>query len=133
MSFERRFELPDHTDEVDLTKCENCQHKNYDYTCGDIGYCITDCGEGYVIGSILMEKGYGQVNMDWFKIDDTIYDGLELSKRECRKLMENLQRLGYSSTMHKHALQKRSLCTVIIDNYSPIELAHIFMKLDVIA
>lgn len=132
MSFDRRFELPTFNDDVDLTECETCQHKDYDFTCGQIGYCIKKCGEGYVIGSILMEKGYGQVNTDWFRIDDVLYDGLELSKRECKKLKDNLEKLGYNSTLHHHPLQKRSLNTIIIDSHRPIELCHVFQKLDVI-
>lgn len=132
MSFATRFEPPTNEFEVDTTKCQTCQHKDYDFECGQIGYCITDCGETYVIGSILQEKGYGQCNIDWFKIDDIFYEGLELNNRECRKLMDNLSKLGYNSTLHHHPLQKNYLSTVIIDGYKPIELCHIFQKLDVI-
>ena len=132
MSFDRRFELPTDEFDVDLTQCETCKHKNYDFECGKIGYCITDCGEGYVIGSILQEKGYGQCNIDWFRIDDLFYEGLELYTRECKKLMKNLQKLGYTSTLHHHPLQKKYLSTLIIDGYKPIELCHVFMKMDVI-
>lgn len=132
MSFDRRFELPTNEFDVDLTQCETCKHKNYDYTCGDIGYCITSCGEGYVIGKILQEKGYGQCNIDWFRIDDLFLEGLELYTRECKKLMKNLQKLGYTSTLHHHPLQKKYLSTVIIDGHKPIELCHVFMKMDVI-
>lgn len=132
MSFDRRFELPTDEFDVDLTQCETCKHKNYDFECGQIGYCITSCGEGYVIGSILQEKGYGQCNVDWFRIDDLFYEGLELYTRECKKLMKNLQKLGYTSTLHHHPLQKKYLSTLIIDGYKPIELCHVFMKMDVI-
>ena len=132
MSFDRRFELPTDEFDVDLTQCETCKHKNYDFECGQIGYCITSCGEGYVIGSILQEKGYSQCNIDWFRIDDLFYEGLELYTRECKKLMKNLQKLGYNSTLHHHPLQKKYLSTLIIDGYKPIELCHVFMKMDVI-
>lgn len=132
MSFDRRFELPTDEFDVDLTQCETCKHKNYDFECGQIGYCITSCGEGYVIGSILQEKGYGQCNIDWFRIDDLFYEGLELYTCECKKLMKNLQKLGYTSTLHHHPLQKKYLSTLIIDGYKPIELCHVFMKMDVI-
>lgn len=130
MSFDRRFELPTDEFDVDQTECETCKHKNYDFACGQIGYCITSCGEGYVIGKLLEEKGYGQVNPDWFKIDDIFYEGLELYNRECKKLMENLQKFGYNSTIHHHPLQKKYLSTIVIDGHKPIELCHIFMKLE---
>lgn len=133
MSFDRRFELPNFNDETDLSKCETCKHKNYDFECGQIGYCITECGESYVIGSILQEKGYGQCNIDWFRIDDLFYEGLELYIPECKKLMKNLEKLGYTSTLHHHPLQRNYLSTIIIDNYRPIELAKVFQEeLDVI-
>lgn len=132
MSFDRRFELPTDEFDVDQTQCLTCEHKNHDFECGQIGYCITSCGEGYVIGSILQEKGYGQVNIDWFKIDDLFYEGIELSNPECKKLMKNLSKLGYTSTLHHHPLQKQYLSTVIIDGHNPIELCHVFMKMDVI-
>ena len=132
MSFERRFELPTFPEDIDLTQCETCEHKNYHFQCGQIGYCITSCGEGYVIGSLLQEKGYGQCNIDWFRQDDLFYEGLELSHRECKKLQKNLRELGYNSTLHHHPLQKNYLRTLIIDSHRPIELCHIFMKLEAI-
>ena len=133
MSFTARFEPPRTGEfDVDLTPCETCKHKDYDFECGQIGYCITDCGEGYVVSSLLQEKGYGQCNRDWFKIDGMLLEGVELYNQECKKLQENLKKLGYNSTIHHHPLQKNYLSTVIIDNYRPIELCHIFLKLDVI-
>lgn len=133
MSFDRRFELPNFNElDIDLTQCETCKHKDYDFECGQIGYCITSCGEGYVIGNILQEKGYRQCNIDWFKIDDLFYEGLELNTNECKKLMKNLQKLGYNSTLHHNPLQKNYLSTVIIEGYKPIELCHVFMEMDVI-
>lgn len=133
MSFDRRFELPNFNElDIDLTQCETCKHKDYDFECGQIGYCITSCGEGYVIGNILQEKGYRQCNIDWFKIDGLFYEGLELNTNECKKLMKNLQKLGYNSTLHHNPLQKNYLSTVIIEGYKPIELCHVFMEMDVI-
>lgn len=133
MSFNRRFELPDYEfEDIDLTECQTCKHKNYDFECGQIGYCITKCGEGYVVGSLLHEKGYGQANIDWAHIDGVFCEGIELYNEECRKLMQNLKKLGYNSTLYHHPLQKKYLSTVIIENHRPIELSHILMKLDVI-
>ena len=133
MSFTSRFEPPRTGEfDVDLTQCETCKHKNYDYECGEIGYCITSCGEGYVLGRILEEKGYIQTNIDWGIQDGELVPGLELYTRQCKKFMDNLQELGYTSTLYHHKLQKKYLSTVIIHGYRPIELAHIFMKMDVI-
>lgn len=132
MSFDRRFELPNYNEDVDLTKCETCKHKNYNFACGQIGYCITDCGESYVVGMLLRKKGYGQANIDWAHINGVFHEGIELNNRECKKLITNLKKLGYSSLLYHHPLQKKYLSTVIIDNYRPIELCHIFTKLDVI-
>lgn len=131
MSFDRRFEIPN-PDDVDQTQCETCIHKNYQFACGQIGYCITTCGESYVVGTLLHEKGYGQCNLDWFNIQGIMYEGIELTNRECRKLMQNLHELGYPSTLHHHPLQKRALSTVIVDNYKPIELCHVFQELEAI-
>ena len=118
--------------DVDLSQCDTCQHKNYDYECGQIGYCITDCGEGYVLCKILEEKGYIQANIDWAVHDGEVVEGLELYKRQCQKFVENLKKLGYNSTIYHHPLQKKYLSTVFIPGYRPIELAHIFQKMDVI-
>lgn len=130
--YDSRVVYPPEFDEVDLTQCETCKHKDYDFQCGQIGYCITDCGEGYVLCRILEEKGYIQANMDWAVHDGELVEGIELYKRQCQKFMENLKKLGYNSTIRHHPLQKNYLSTVIIDGYKPIELCHIFLKLDVI-
>jgi hypothetical protein len=133
MSLARRFELPNiHDCDVDQTACETCPHQNYNFTCEDIGYCITDCGENYVICSILQSKGYVQANIDWAWINGLFYEGIELYKTDAKKFIENMKALGYGSTLYHHPLQKNYLCTVIIDNHRPIELAHILTKLDVI-
>lgn len=118
--------------DVDLTQCLHCKHKNYNYECGQIGYCITDCGEGYVISEILEEKGYKQVNIDWVLHDGELVEGLELYKRQCQKFVDNMKKLGYHGIIYHHPLQKKYLSTVFIPGYRPIELCHIFMKLDVI-
>ena len=131
MSFTARFEPPRTGEfDVDLTPCETCQHRNYDYECGQIGYCITSCGEQYVISEILNEKGYYQVNIDWAIIDGVLIEGIELYERQSINFMENLQRLGYESTLHHHPMQKNYLRTIVITGYNPIELAHIFQELD---
>lgn len=133
MSFTARFEPPQTGEfDVDLTPCETCKHKNYNFECGQIGYCITDCGEGYVISSILHEKGYGQCNTEWANINGVLTEGLELYNEECKKLMKNLRELGYNSILCHAPLQKKYLSTVIIDNYRPIELCDVFMKLEAI-
>lgn len=123
---------PSEFDDVDLSKCDTCEHKNYDYECGQIGYCITSCGESYVLCRILEEKGYIQANIDWVVHDGELVEGLELYKRQSQKFVENLKKLGYTSIIYHHPLQKKYLSTVYIPGYRPIELAHIFKNLDVI-
>lgn len=131
MSFARRFELPAHTEDVDLS-CQTCKHTQYDFECGQIGYCIEECGEVYVVSSLLNEKGYGQVNLDWVLVDGEYCEGIELYNRECKKLAKNLKQLGYNVVIRHHPMQKKYLSTVFISSHRPIELCHIFMKLDVI-
>lgn len=123
---------PPEFDEIDQTPCETCNHKNYDYECGQIGYCITSAGEGYVLSKILTEKGYIQVNLDWAVHDGEVVEGLELYKRQAKKFVENLKKFGYNAIIYHHPHQKKYLTTVYIPGYKPIELAHIFQKMDVI-
>ena len=123
---------PREFDEIDLSKCATCEHQDYDFRCGEIGYCITDCGEGYVVSKLLIEKGYIQVNLDWAVHDGEVVEGLELYKRQAKKFTENLKKLGYNSIIYHHPLQKKYLTTVYIPGYRPIELCHIFQQMDVI-
>ena len=104
-------------------ECETCK---YTPECSEIDYCITDCGENYVINTLLEKEGYRNVNIDWIFTDDLTLEGIELYTPDAKKLMENLSILGYSSTLHHKPLQKSYLSTVVIDGYRPIELCPIF-------
>lgn len=136
MSFEARFDPPTYENfDVDLTQCENCIHKNYDFECGQIGYCITDCGESYVVGSLLYEKGYiNQINTD-FAYDENgeIVPGIEFYRPEAKKFIKNMEKLGHTCTTYNHPLGKKYLTTVIIDSgIKPISLCGEFLKLEAI-
>ena len=114
--------------EVDLTQCIGCT-----FECGTVGYCVKECGAGYIISTLLEEKGYRQANLDHFLYLGKIITGIELYKRQCQKFMENMKRLGYTCTLVHHALQKNYLSTVVIGNgENPIDVAHLFLDLDVI-
>lgn len=135
MSFTARFEPPTISElDVDLSQCETCKHKNYAFTCGQIGYCITDCGEGYVVGSILCEeKGYCQCNIDFVFRNGKNIPGVELYKRETKKFIDGLNKLGHTCELYQHPCGKKYLATVIIDGgVKPISLCHEFLKLEAV-
>lgn len=134
MSFDRRFEPPTFDEDIDLTRCETCQHKDYGFTCGDIGYCITSCGESYVIGDILRHKGYGQVNTDWaYDENKRIIPAIEVYKKVSRKLIEGIEKLGHTCSTYHHPMQKPYLIDIIIDGgVEPITICNDLIKLDVI-
>ena len=121
MSFDRRFELPtDFGDDIDLTKCENCN-----FECGTIGYCLDECGENYIICSLFVNKGYHVANKDWGRTPEgKIIPGVSIYKNEAKKFMAAMAKLGHKCTTYNHPLGKRYLTTVIIDNgVEPIDLA----------
>lgn len=133
--YDSRVVYPPEFDEVDLSKCETCKHTNYDFECGDIGYCITSCGENYVIVSLLQEKGYvKQINTDSFPKNGKVFFGIEMYKSEAKIFMENMTRLGHTCTTHNYPIGKNYLTTVLIDGgVNPIELCGEILKLDVIS
>ena len=128
MSFTARFDQPNYDDfDVDLSQCENCT-----FECGATGYCLKKHGENYIICSLFLKKGYTVANKDWGRTDtgETI-PGVELYRREARRFMESMARLGHTCTTYHHPLGKRYLTTVIIDGgVEPISLAVDFLKME---
>ena len=115
------------TPEVVDQPCDGC-----DFECGTIGYCIKD-GENYIVSKLLYQKGYGRANIDFGFINRKYVPGIELYKRQCKKFMENMTKLGHNCILYNHPYGKTYLSTVIIDNgVQPIELCLDLLELDVI-
>ena len=119
---------PPSFDEVDLSRCEDC-----DFECGQVGFCVKDCGENYIVSTLLIQKGYKQANIDFGFIGRKYAPGIELYHRQCGKFMENMNRLGHKCTLYHHPMGKKYLSTVIVDDgVDPIELVLDILKLDVV-
>jgi len=119
---------PSSFDEVDQSQCEDCN-----FECGTIGYCRKECGDNYIVCTLLVNKGYVQANIDFGYIQGKNVPGVELYKRQCGKFMRNMNELGHKCTLFQHPMGRNYLATVIIDDgVQPIELCHDFLKLDVV-
>lgn len=117
---------PSSFDDVDLTNCENCN-----FECGTIGYCLKECGENFIVSSILEGKGYRQANIDFQVINGRILSCIELYTRQCPVFMDNMLALGYDSILYHNPRGKNYLSHVIIENgMAPIDLCLTFMELE---
>lgn len=122
----------------EITECQN----NCEFECGTVGYCLEECGENYIINTILDEKGYTQANIDWGRIgiqeDETtvVYKtvpAIEIYRRQARKFIDNMKKLGYNCSQYDHPDGKRYLTSIIIEHgINPITIAHVLLKLEVV-
>lgn len=115
--------------EMDQSEC-GC-----DYECGTVGYCLKECGESYIINTLLADKGYRQANYSFGYLpgEKTPVPGIELYKRQAKKFINNMKQLGYDCTVYHPPMGKKYLDVVIIENgIDPMSVAHEFLKLDVI-
>jgi len=120
-------ETMSNTPEIVDLQCGGC-----DFECGTVGFCLKECGENYIILRLLIDKGYIHANLDYCRLNDEKVTGIELYKRQSKRFIENMNRLGYTCSIVPHEYQKKHLCTVVIDGENPIDIAYDFLKLDVI-
>jgi hypothetical protein len=114
-------------DEVDLTSCIDC-----DFECGTVGYCLNECGESYIVSKLITDKGYYQCNIDTVYMNGEFVRGVEIYKRQAKKFIANMEKLGYNCILHQHPLGKKYLATVIVEGHDPIDLCVDFLKLEVV-
>lgn len=120
---------PSSFDEIDLTPCENCDFG----FCGEIELCVKKHGEGYILNSLMISKGYTQCNIDSAYIDKKHVRGFELYRKESKKFIKNMEKLGYSCRIHDFIFQKKYLATIFVEGYDPMDLVLDLLKLDVIS
>ena len=124
--YSEREVYPSWYDEIDTRQCENCN-----FECGTIGFCLKDCGENYIVSTIVTRKGYRQCNIDLVFRNGENVPGVEIYKRQSQKFMSNLHELGHTCELYQHPLGKKYLSTIIIDGgVNPIDLCLDFLKLE---
>lgn len=117
----------DDTRDIELN-CDECT-----FECGLIGYCIKECGGNYIINTLLENKGYKHVNLDYIIFKRECVPCIQMYTRQCKKFIDDLERLGYSGVMFHHPRGKAYLSHVIIDGgVDPVELCDVFLDLEMV-